>query len=63
VLEKNLINFNKKLIKLENDQFNYNIILQKALTLKDPINLPLYFVIGFILGLFLSLGIVFLRVF
>ncbi len=63
MLEKNLINFNKKLIKLENDQFNYNIILQKALTLKDPINLPLYFVIGFILGLFLSLGIVFLRVF
>ena len=63
VISENLNYLDKRLIKLENDQFNYNIILQKALTLKDPINLPLYFVIGFILGLFLSLGIVFLRVF
>jgi LPS O-antigen subunit length determinant protein (WzzB/FepE family) len=62
VLSENLNYLNKKLIKLENDQFNYNIILQKSLTLKKKqISLPLYFTIGLILGLFLSLGIIFFK--
>jgi LPS O-antigen subunit length determinant protein (WzzB/FepE family) len=61
VITENLNYLNKRLIKLENDQFNYNIILQKTLTLKDPINLPLYFVLGLILGSFLSLIIICLK--
>ena len=61
VLSENLNYLNKRLIKLENDQFNYNIILQKALTLKNPINLPLYFALGLMLGLFLSLVIIFFK--
>jgi LPS O-antigen subunit length determinant protein (WzzB/FepE family) len=61
VITENLNYLNKRLIKLENDQFNYNIILQKTLTLKDPINLPLYFVLGLILGSFLSLIIIYLK--
>jgi hypothetical protein len=61
VLSQNLDDLNKTLIKLENDQFNYNIILQKALTLKNPTSLPLYFVFGLILGSFLSLPIIYLK--
>jgi LPS O-antigen subunit length determinant protein (WzzB/FepE family) len=60
VLSEKINYFNKKLIKLENDQFNYNIILQKALT-SNPINLPLYFVLGLILGSLLSLVIIYLK--
>jgi LPS O-antigen subunit length determinant protein (WzzB/FepE family) len=61
VISQNLDYLNKRLIKLENDQFNYNIILQKALTLKNPTSLPLYFVLGLILGSFLSLVIIYLK--
>ncbi len=61
VLSENLNYLNKRLIKLENDQFNYNTILQKALTLKNPKSLNLYFVFGLILGLFLSLAIIYLK--
>ena len=61
VLSENLNYLNKRLIKLENDQFNYNIILQKALTYEEPKNLPLHFVFGLILGLFLSLVIIYLK--
>ena len=62
VLSETLYYFNKKLIKLENDQFNYNTISEKALTLKNPKSLPLYFVFGLILGLFLSLAIIYLKI-
>jgi LPS O-antigen subunit length determinant protein (WzzB/FepE family) len=61
VISENLNYLNKRLIKLENDQFNYNIISQKALTLNNPINLPLYFALGLILGSFLSLIIIYLK--
>lgn len=61
VISENLNYLNKRLIKLENDQFNYNIILQKALTLKNPRNLSLDFVFGLILGSFLSLVIIYLK--
>jgi len=61
VISENLHYLNKQLIKLENDQFNYNIILQKASTLKNPINLPLYFALGLILGSLLSLVIIYLK--
>jgi LPS O-antigen subunit length determinant protein (WzzB/FepE family) len=61
VISENLNYLNKRMIKLENDQFNYNIILQKALTLKNPTSLPLYFVLGLILGSFLSLIIIYLK--
>jgi len=61
VISENLNYLNKRLIKLENDQFNYNVILQKASTLKNPTNLPLYFVLGLILGSFLSLVIIYLK--
>ena len=61
VISENLNYLNKRLIKLENDQFNYNVILQKALTLKNPINLPLYFALGLILGSLLSLIIIYLK--
>jgi LPS O-antigen subunit length determinant protein (WzzB/FepE family) len=61
VISENLNYLNKRLIKLENDQFNNNVISQKALTLKNPINLSLYFVLGLILGSFLSLIIIYLK--
>ena len=60
VLEENLVGLNKKLIKLENDQFDFNIILQKSITAPyKTINLSLYFTLGLMLGLFLSLGVIF----
>ena len=61
VLSENINNFNKILIKLENDPFNYNTIIQNALTQKKSKSLPLYFAFGLSLGLFLSLGIIFLK--
>ena len=61
VISENLNNLNKRLIKLENDQFNYNAVLQKALTLDNSTNLSLYFVLGLILGSFLSLVIIYLK--
>ncbi len=61
VISENLNYLDKRLIKLENDQFNYNIILQKAITLDNSISLPLYFVFGLILGSFLSLVIIYLK--
>jgi len=61
VLTENLNYLNIRLIKLENDQFNYNIILQNALTKKKSKNFPLYFVFGLMLGLFLSLTIIYLK--
>ena len=62
VLSENLNYLNKGLIRLENDQFNYNIILQKPMTLpNNRISLPLYFAIGLMLGLFLSLVIIHLK--
>lgn len=61
VLSENLIYLNKVMIKLEDDQFNHNNILQKGFTLKNVTILPLYFVVGLILGLFLSLGFIFFK--
>jgi LPS O-antigen subunit length determinant protein (WzzB/FepE family) len=61
VIAENINYLNKRLIKLENDQFDYNVILQKASTLKKPTSLPLYFALGLMLGLFLSLGIIFFK--
>jgi LPS O-antigen subunit length determinant protein (WzzB/FepE family) len=62
VLLENIVNLNKKLIKLENDQFVFNIISEKSMTLpSDPKSLPLYFALGLMLGLFLSLVIIFFK--
>jgi LPS O-antigen subunit length determinant protein (WzzB/FepE family) len=62
VLAENIINLNKKLLKLENDQFVFNIISQKSETFpNDPKSLPLYFALGLMLGLFLSLVIIFFK--
>jgi hypothetical protein len=62
VISENLNYLNKKLIKLENDQFNYDIILDKAsfsyLVSKSS---SLYILVGLCLGFFLSLLIIFLR--
>jgi hypothetical protein len=61
VISENHNYLNKRLIKFKNDQFNYYVILQKALTLKDLIILPLYFLLRLILGSFLSLIIIYLK--
>jgi LPS O-antigen subunit length determinant protein (WzzB/FepE family) len=61
VISENLNNLNKRLIKLENDQFVFNIILQKPMTLPIDRKSPLNFASGSILGFFLSLGIIFFK--
>jgi len=62
ILSQEIIYLKKLLIKLENDQFNFEIILD------DPLNSPVnemhnlvYFAIGLMLGLFLSLVIIFFK--
>jgi LPS O-antigen subunit length determinant protein (WzzB/FepE family) len=62
VLSQEIIFLKRLMIKLENDQFNFEIILDKPLDYKfyKTPNLT-FFVIGIILGLFLSLGIIYLR--
>jgi LPS O-antigen subunit length determinant protein (WzzB/FepE family) len=62
VISENLNYLNKKLIKLENDQFNYNYIIDKGII--TPINtmsLYFYFQIGLFVGFFLSFIIIFYK--
>lgn len=62
VLSKNINFLNKRLIKLENDEFDYNIIHQKFINIPhSSISLFLYFALGLMLGLFLSLVIIYLK--
>jgi LPS O-antigen subunit length determinant protein (WzzB/FepE family) len=61
VLEQEIISLKKLLIKLENDQFNFDIILEKPFSSVQPISRFKYFAIGVMLGLFLSLGIIFFK--
>jgi|688.fasta_scaffold519077_1 hypothetical protein len=62
VLSQEIIYLKKLLIKLENDQFNFEIISEKPsnFPVKEMFNLK-YSVTGIIFGLFLSLGIISLR--
>ena len=62
ILSQEIIHLKRLLIKLENDQFNFEIILDKPLD--SPVakmSTSLYFAVGLMLGLFLSLGIVFFK--
>jgi LPS O-antigen subunit length determinant protein (WzzB/FepE family) len=62
VLAQNIIYFKRLLQKLENDQFNYNPILDKAsLPVLQNTSVNLFFVSGLFLGFLLSLVIIFLR--
>jgi LPS O-antigen subunit length determinant protein (WzzB/FepE family) len=63
ILTQDIINFKKILTELENEHINFEIILDKAYN--SPVNSSMprssYFAIGFLLGLFLSLGIIFFK--
>jgi hypothetical protein len=62
VLSQNIIYFKRLLQRLENDQFNYNPILDKAsLSVLQNTRPPLFLGFGLILGFLLSLVIIFLR--
>ena len=62
VLTQSIIHFKQLSKKLENDQFNYNVILDKSSSPElKVLSTKLYFVLGLILGLLLSLVIVFLK--
>jgi LPS O-antigen subunit length determinant protein (WzzB/FepE family) len=62
ILAQEIIHLKKLLQKLENDQFNYNFILDKSSKpILNSLNLYLFFVFGLILGFLLSLVIIFLR--
>jgi LPS O-antigen subunit length determinant protein (WzzB/FepE family) len=57
------INYLKGLLaKLENDQFDFEIVLDKSLSIPfEQKSVLVFFVIGIIFGLFLSLGIIFFK--
>jgi hypothetical protein len=62
ILSQEIIYLKRLLIKLENDQFNFEIISDKPLSFPVNENLNLtYLAIGTMLGLFLSLGIIFFK--
>jgi LPS O-antigen subunit length determinant protein (WzzB/FepE family) len=62
VLSKNLVHLKKLLIKLENDQFDYNLILDKpSLPVLQTASTNLLFFTGLILGFLFSLVIIFLK--
>jgi LPS O-antigen subunit length determinant protein (WzzB/FepE family) len=62
ILSQEIVDLKNLLIKLENEQFNFEIIVDKPLSspVKKMPNL-VYFAVGLMLGLFLSLGIVFFK--
>jgi LPS O-antigen subunit length determinant protein (WzzB/FepE family) len=64
ILSQEIIYLKRLLIELENDQFNYEIVSDKPLhfPLDEMSNLK-YFLIGIMFGLFLSLVVIFFRVF
>jgi hypothetical protein len=63
ILSQNIIIDQKLLQKLENDQFNYNYVLDKGITLKiKTISLYSYFFIGLSIGFFLSWIIIFFKI-
>lgn len=63
ILSQEIINLKKILIKLENDQFNFEIVADKPLTSQVNKMLGLqYFVIGLIFGLVFSIVKVFFRI-
>ena len=62
IISQEITYLKKLLIKLENEQFNFEIILDKPSYY--PVNTMsnlLNFVIGLMIGLFLSLGIIFFK--
>ena len=62
VLSENINNNKKLLQKLENEEFNYNHILDKPIIVKTN-TMPLYFniLIGLLLGFFFSCIIIFFK--
>ena len=62
VLEQNIIYFKRLIQKLENDQFNYNPILDKGIiTSISTKSSYFYFLIGLFIGFFLSCTIIFFK--
>jgi len=62
ILTQEIYYLKKLLIKLENEQFDYEFISQKPLnSLINERTGSLYFQLGLLLGLFLSLGIIFFK--
>jgi LPS O-antigen subunit length determinant protein (WzzB/FepE family) len=62
IISQEITYLKKLLIKLENEQFNFEIILDKPSSY--PVNTTpnlLNFIIGLVIGLFLSLGIIFFK--
>jgi hypothetical protein len=63
VLAQSIVTDKRLLQKLENDQFNYNHILDKAITFKiSTISLYTFFLMGLFIGFFLSCIIIFFKV-
>jgi len=63
ILSKEIDNLKKRLILLENDQFDFEIILEKSkISQVNKISKFLYFVLGLTFGLFLSLGVIFFKI-
>jgi len=62
ILSQEIIYLKRLLIKLEDEQFNYEVVLDKPLnsTAKEMPNSG-YFIIGLMLGIFLSLAIIFFK--
>ena len=62
IIAQEIYYLKKLLIKLENEQFDYEFISEKPLnSLIDVRTGSLYFQLGLMLGLFLSLGIIFFK--
>jgi hypothetical protein len=61
ILSQEIIYLKKLLTKLENEQFNFEIKKEKAFIYSDKKKTLDYFVAGLILGLCLSLGIIFFK--
>ena len=62
VLSQSIIIHKKLLQKLENDQFNYDLILDKGIVLKiNTMSLYFYFLMGLFFGFFLSCIIIFFK--
>jgi LPS O-antigen subunit length determinant protein (WzzB/FepE family) len=61
VITQQIVHLNQLIIKLENDQFNYNHVVDKAILSNISKSSPFYLIVGLMSGILLSFVIIFFK--
>jgi hypothetical protein len=61
VITQQIVHLNQLIIKLENDQFNYNHVVDKAILSNVSKSSSFYLIVGLMSGILLSFVIIFFK--